>query len=122
MYSRAPIRKGTVIGCFDGVARTFEIDADGAVDYGPYNRSQAVEVAIADQHVVALVPGLDQPLAGIDFINHSCTPNCRVEGYVVVIADEEIPAGTELTIDYRPITLIPEQKPCLCRTDCSFVL
>ena len=96
--------------------------ADGLVNYGPYNRSQAVEVALYNNSVIALVPELDQPLSGIDFINHSCNPNCQLNGYILVVAAEDIPPATELTINYQAITLIPENKLCLCQTDCGFFL
>ena len=121
-YSRTRIYKGDVIGCFDGMARAFELMVDGSVDYGPFNRSQAVEVACYNNSVIALVPDLDQPLSGVDFINHSCNPNCQLDGYILVVAAEDITPATELTINYQAITLIPENKPCLCQIDCTFVL
>jgi SET domain-containing protein len=42
------------------------------------------------------------------FINHSCEPNCRIEIWTVegkrrigVYAIKDVPAGTELTFDYK---------------------
>jgi SET domain-containing protein len=53
-----------------------------------------------------------QPL---NFINHSCSPNCRMQTYAV-IAKRQIAAGEELTIDYREIrfTVGREEFTCYC--------
>lgn len=57
------------------------------------------------------------------FINHSCEPNCRSElvtmsngrKAVVIIADQNIPANTELTYDYKlPFETQEKAIPCLC--------
>ena len=54
------------------------------------------------------------------FINHSCTPNCTAKiltvddtKRIVIYSKEEIPAGGEITYDYK-FPLEDEKIPCLC--------
>jgi SET domain-containing protein len=53
------------------------------------------------------------------FINHSCAPNCYVhivDGVIWIRAARLIPAGEELTYDYR--TDGEKTIACRCRADC----
>ena len=58
------------------------------------------------QQVRSLQIGDDLYLAGADepepadFINHSCDPNCVLDGNVVLVARHHIAVGVELTYDY----------------------
>lgn len=45
-------------------------------------------------------PNSLQEVEAVDYMNHSCAPNCGVRGSVVVVARRDIPAGEELTFDY----------------------
>ncbi|KAJ3087433.1 Histone-Lysine N-Methyltransferase ash1l, partial [Phlyctochytrium bullatum] len=54
------------------------------------------------------------------FVNHSCEPNCHIEKWSVMgefcvglFASNDIPAGVELTYDYRFQSFGPMQR-CLC--------
>ncbi|KAI8852354.1 hypothetical protein BC829DRAFT_360616, partial [Chytridium lagenaria] len=54
------------------------------------------------------------------FVNHCCEPNCHIEKWSVcgefcvgVFASEDIPAGKEITYDYRFEAFGPMQR-CLC--------
>jgi uncharacterized protein len=53
-------------------------------------------------------------------INHACRPNCRTEiirGQIWIIAKRDIPAGEELTFDYRYGYASWREHPCRCGTD-----
>ncbi|KAJ3323641.1 Histone-Lysine N-Methyltransferase ash1l [Blyttiomyces sp. JEL0837] len=57
------------------------------------------------------------------FVNHSCEPNCHIEKWSVdgefrvgLFASKPIPAGTELTYDYRFEAFGPMQR-CLCGSE-----
>jgi hypothetical protein len=41
-----------------------------------------------------------QEVEAVDYMNHSCAPNCGVRGSVVVVARRDVVAGEELTFDY----------------------
>jgi SET domain-containing protein len=53
--------------------------------------------------------------ANILCLNHSCRPNVGVRGQITFVAMHDIPAGSELTIDYAMIDGDPaERMECSC--------
>jgi len=42
----------------------------------------------------------DEELEDADFINHSCDPNCGINGSLKIVAMKDIKQGEEITIDY----------------------
>jgi hypothetical protein len=53
-------------------------------------------------------------------INHSCTPNCKIEGFNKLVAIIDIPKDTELTIDYGSVSVGNGKiiiQDCNCNTD-----
>lgn len=50
------------------------------------------------------------------FINHSCNPNVKVVGRLVIIARHDINSGDELTIDYATVSAGdgPFEMKCYC--------
>eukprot|EP00727_Mastigamoeba_balamuthi_P002319 m51a1_g12084 putative histone-lysine n-methyltransferase setd2 (496) ;mRNA; f:21-1803 len=61
------------------------------------------------------------------FINHSCNPNCETQKWLIrgedhmgIFAKHFIPAGTELTFDYKFQRFDAEKQPCYCgEPNCS---
>lgn len=49
------------------------------------------------------------------FVNHSCSPNCRIEAEVRLVALRRIAAGEEVTFDYQPTMLDGLSPPFTCR-------
>ncbi len=45
-------------------------------------------------------PMAEDEVEPVDYMNHSCEPNCGVRGSVVVVARRDVAAGEELTFDY----------------------
>ncbi len=45
-------------------------------------------------------PMRDEEIEPVDYMNHSCEPNCGVRGSVVIVARRDIAPGEELTFDY----------------------
>jgi SET domain-containing protein len=62
--------------------------------------------------------------ANILCLNHSCDPNVGVRGQITFVAMHDIPAGSELTIDYAMIDGDPaERMECSCgATECRRVI
>ena len=59
----------------------------------------------------------EQVEASMLHLNHSCEPNVGVRGQITFVAMHDIPADTELTIDYAMIDGDPsEQMMCSCGT------
>ena len=57
---------------------------------------------IADDIFVCPLTSVERDESMI-YINHSCNPNTGVRGDVVYVAMDDIPAGTELVMDYAMI-------------------
>ncbi len=47
-----------------------------------------------------LGPRATEEIEPVDYMNHSCAPNCGVRGSVVVVARRDVASGEELTFDY----------------------
>jgi len=66
----------------------------------------------------------DEVEANILCLNHSCNPNVGVRGQITFVAMRDIPAGSELTIDYAMIDGDPsERMDCRCgASECRRVI
>ena len=51
-------------------------------------------------HDAFMGPMAANEIEPVDYMNHSCAPNCGVRGSVVVVARRSIAPGEELTFDY----------------------
>ena len=114
VYSRTDIPKDAVVAIFDGRAVALPVRDDGTVEYGTENPHMLIHLAVENGRFFALSPIAPDDIGGVDFMNHSCAPNCYIERTLVVRAARDIPAGTELTWDYRETDLIPQGIPCWC--------
>jgi hypothetical protein len=104
-----------MIGIFDGQVELFTISHEGSVDWREHDPSMSIHLALENDQLYALMPLRGQPVDGIDFINHSCIPNCIISNQgLVVRANQNINCGEHLTIDYRPMDLIKLGKLCWC--------
>ena len=114
VFSRTDILKDAVVAIFDGRAVALDIRPDGTVDYGDENPHMLIHLAVKDGKFFALSPITPEDIGGVDYMNHSCEPNCCIERTLVVRAKRNIPRGTELTWDYRETDIIPQGIPCWC--------
>jgi len=115
LFSRTCIRKGGMIGIFDGQVEVFNVRPDGSVEWGEHDPSMSIHLALENELLYALMPLEGCPVEGIDFINHSCAPNCTVlRRGLVVRAKLDIECGEHLTIDYRPMDLVKLGRLCWC--------
>jgi len=100
VFAARTIRKGAVIVEYRGQRTTWEI-AGERPDSDPSNPQHTFIFETCDGKVI------DGGRRGnaARWINHSCAPNCRSfeddEGRVFIEARRTIPAGDELTYDYR---------------------
>jgi hypothetical protein len=54
-----------------------------------------------------------------DYINHSCEPNCGLDGQITIIAMHTIKPGDEVTIDYAMCDGSPyDEFECACGSAC----
>jgi hypothetical protein len=55
---------------------------------------------------------MDEPA---DFINHSCDPNCGLQGQIILVAMTDIQPGEEVTFDYAMTDSSPfDEFDCSC--------
>lgn len=90
---------------------------DTATMWAQDERLQNSEIQIAEGlHLMALAD--DEYEAVMLFVNHSCAPNVGFRGNTVLVAMEDVVAGTELTTDYALFdgTVWPEPLVCACGT------
>jgi uncharacterized protein len=84
------IAAGEVVAAFGGRCVTRD-----EFDLLPHDQ-QLRSVQIDDDLYMA---GAPEPEPA-DFINHSCEPNCRLTGNVILVAARDLAGGEELTYDY----------------------
>ena len=112
LFARKDIPRGTVIGCFDGRARLFAIGPDGRLDTETNDFKDLIQLRRVGDAVLALAP-VDS-FEGIDFANHSCTPNANLKAGVVMVARRHIRADEQITLDYRKMDVVAEGIDCWC--------
>lgn len=113
LVARVDIAKDAFLGCFDGRATLFpNAVGKNSTTLGDSPHKDIFQVSQYSGFLIGLVP-VDS-FGGIDFANHSCTPNCRIERGIVLVADRDIAKGEELTFDYRLVDQVPEGISCWC--------
>lgn len=110
IYATKKVAKGALLGHFDGKAITVDLDKKDELD--DYWWRQSVHLKLEGSTLYCLLP-LWEP-EGIDYLNHSCRPNARVEQQLYVYADRDIEPGEEITADYRTFNLVPQGIRCWC--------
>jgi SET domain-containing protein len=89
-----PIRAGEVIAAFGGSV----VGRDEIERLTPERRVRAVQI---DDDLFLAAAGHAEPARSI---NHSCRPNCVVDGTATLVARRDIAVGEELTLDYATRT------------------
>jgi hypothetical protein len=110
IYARQEIAKGTFLGFFDG--KSIVVDLDRKDELDDYWWRQSVHLRIEGTKLLCLLPMWEPE--GVDYLNHSCRPNARVEEQLYVYADRDIEPGEEITADYRTFNLVPQGIRCWC--------
>ncbi len=113
LYATRRIPAGTLLGFFDGRAAMADLGEDGrGQDLDDFFWRQSVHLKRDGNRLYYLIP-FEQP-DGIDFLNHSCRPNARVEQQLYVYSSVDIDAGEEITADYRTFNLVEQRIRCWC--------
>ena len=117
LFARHAISKGEIIAVKGGAI----MDSDSFALVR--DQVSPAEIQIEDGLYIA-PPSRDEVEANILCLNHSCSPNVGVRGQITFVAMCEIPAGSELTIDYAMIDGDPsERMDCSCGTpECRKVI
>ena len=116
VFAKVDIEEGHVVGLFDGVAEVFSVDSTGTVDWRGQDGGMSIHLKLSDNKLYAIMPSPHIAISGIDYINHSCKPNCRADaGVLVVETTAFIPKGEQLTLNYHRMDLIKLGRPCWCK-------
>jgi hypothetical protein len=110
IYARSLIKKDELLGFFDGKAVIVDLDRKDELE--DYWWRQSVHLRLEGSKLLCLLPFWEPE--GVDYLNHSCRPNARVEQQLYVYADRDIAVGEEITADYRTFNLVPQNIPCWC--------
>lgn len=113
MFATTTIPAGTLLGFFDGRAAVADLGADGrGSQLDDFFWRQSVHLRREGNTLLYLIP-TEEP-DGVDYLNHSCQPNARVEDQLYVYALRDIEPGEEITADYRTFNLVSQQISCWC--------
>lgn len=113
IYAKQDIADGTLLGFFDGEARVAELEElEAQKGSDSFFWRQSVHLRIVGSQLLYLIP-VSEP-DGVDYLNHNCRANTRVEDQLYVYASRDISAGEELLADYRTFNLVSEDIPCWC--------
>lgn len=115
LFSNQPLPEGTIIGMYDGTAKRISATEAMGMD-----RSLWIEKCIKNGYLYYLDHEGD--LEGVEFINHSCSPNCYVDDKLIIRTLIDVLGHTELTIDYSSVTILRLGIQCQCRDGCTTIL
>lgn len=88
---RAPISAGELVALWGGIV----VDLPFARTLPRRDRAQCLQV---DKDHVLWTAQSDQSVA--DWVNHSCDPNCGLQGQIGLVAMKDIRPGEEVCFDY----------------------
>jgi SET domain-containing protein len=115
LFAKLDIPAGTLIGCFAGQCRLFDVEElKRGTERSSIPPGNVVQLYREQNKIVGLV-GLGDGFDGIDFINHSCHPNVTVINQIVLVTHDTVTRGSQLTVDYRIWDFIPQGIPCWCK-------
>lgn len=113
IFATKDIPEGTLLGFFDGRAAVADLGEDGrGAGLDDFFWRQSVHLRRDGNLLYYLIPFEDPD--GVDFLNHSCRPNARVDHQIFVYALRDIKKGEEITADYRTFNLVPQEDRCWC--------
>jgi hypothetical protein len=102
-----PIYRGELVVAFGGWVVTREVLSTMSAD----RQARSIQV----EENLYLVSG-DEREPG-DMLNHSCEPNCGLDGSQMLVAMRDIAPGEELTFDYAMCDASDyDEFACLCGT------
>lgn len=109
LFANSAISQGEVIAVKGGYVLPAPTWAELERQLGP------AEIQIAEDLFVAPI-SQDERDGSMLYINHSCDPNCAIQGQIVFVAMREIEAGEELSHDWATTDDMDYELDCNCGT------
>jgi len=69
-------------------------------------------IQVSDEEYFAVTNA--EELEDVDLVNHSCVPNCGMQGNFKIVAMRDIKSGEEITIDYAMVENSDYELECSC--------
>lgn len=108
VIAKRTILKNEVVALWGGVI----VDEAGLEQLSEEEKGHTIQVH--DGFYLAPI-SMDEPA---DFINHSCDPNCGIQGQISLVAMRDIQKGEEITFDYSMSDSSAfDEFDCACGTD-----
>jgi len=106
-FTLEPIYRGELVVAFGGWVVTREVLSTVSAD----RQARSIQV----EENLYLVSGEEREPG--DMLNHSCEPNCGLDGSQMLVAMRDIEPGEELTFDYAMCDASDyDEFACLCGT------
>ena len=104
-FALEAIPAGEVVAAFGG----YVVTGGQLPDFDEARVSRSIQ--IADELYLLASPEVEDG----DLVNHSCDPNCGLQGETVLVAKYDLEAGEELTFDYGTCDASPyDEFDCAC--------
>lgn len=120
-FARKFIPADTLLGVYSAnELNIVPIKSDGSLDLDKFGIqfNDIVQICRFKNNIICLGgPDEKENWTGIDYLNHSCKPNCIVKSSLQFWSLVDIEKGSELFHDYRTTDIIPEGIQCWCDTD-----
>ncbi len=107
LFARSAIGRGDVVAVKGGYILPAATWNDLECDLG------AAEVQVSNDLFIAPV-SRDEREGSMVYLNHSCDPNCAIQGQIVFVAMRDIAAGEELTHDWATTDDLEYELDCNC--------
>ncbi|MBI2546840.1 MAG: SET domain-containing protein [Candidatus Aenigmarchaeota archaeon] len=117
LFATYYIRKGEKVVVWGGhILRSSQLRELAVSTDGHETPVDISAVAVGRDFAIAKLHA--EELDGGDYINHSCNPNCGIDGRITVVARRRIKPNEEITIDYAMVDLHLEYEfNCACGAD-----
>ncbi|MDA1073908.1 MAG: SET domain-containing protein-lysine N-methyltransferase [Proteobacteria bacterium] len=109
LFATAPIKTGDIVCIKGGYVHTQATWSELEQKLGP------AEIQISETHFIAPSTQAERDGAML-YINHSCDPNCAIQGQIVFVAMRDIAAEEELTHDWATTDDLDYAMTCHCQS------
>jgi uncharacterized protein len=116
LFATQAIPRGTRIGIFGGYVIGID-DMQAIQSESPEAHDTIMRVGYMVDDDAIYSPINDSDFSDLEYINHSCDPNCGFSGQIHLVSIDNIEIGSEITIDYAMcITNNIFAMSCNCRS------
>lgn len=109
LFANSAIAQGEIVAVKGGYILPASTWAELERQLGP------AEIQISEDLFIAPI-SQDERAGSMVYLNHSCDPNCTIQGQIIFVAMRDIEVGTELTHDWATTDDFDHELDCNCGT------